>query len=385
MADERSDTSPEAALNAEAVERRSFSTTRKGFDPNEVRGFLFEVARELRSSERRQEQLTTKLHEAERRSASFDQLDDSEILRRFGEQTAHLLADAHVTAAGIREQAQRDAQAVAAEVENEINDVRRATESKVASILAEAEMERERRINEADFVIAGRLADTERRCADLRRAAEVDAERYAQATLERCRELVFEAQGARERLLRDLARRSRIATAQVEQLRAGRERLLESYRNVRRSFDDVAQDLQRADAEARAASDDVATRLDGIVETSPATLIQELGLITDTSVPDDIDSVLRSWTNDDGYASTMFDGSSALASITDISSLLPGNSMNGDGPHLRVIHPDDAVASKTLMMSRLSRSLLKSLQTLRLPAISAPTIRAIRLSSLMSY
>ncbi|MGP8205158.1 MAG: hypothetical protein ACLQVK_03715, partial [Acidimicrobiales bacterium] len=48
-----------------------------------------------------------------------------------------------------------------------------------------------------------------------------------------------------------------LGSVQVEQLRAGRERLLDAYLVVRRTLDDVTDELQRADAEARAAADAV--------------------------------------------------------------------------------------------------------------------------------
>ncbi len=65
------------------------------------------------------------------------------------------------------------------------------------------------------------------------------------------------AQSVREKILADLARRRRVATVQIEQLRAGRERLLESYGVVRRTLEEVHDELQRADAEARGAAEQV--------------------------------------------------------------------------------------------------------------------------------
>jgi hypothetical protein len=73
--------------------------------------------------------------------------------------------------------------------------------------------------------------------------------------------MVSEAQALRERLLGDLARRRKLAHAQVEQLRAGRERLLEAYRVVRRTLDEVTQELQSAEVEARAAAEAAGRRL----------------------------------------------------------------------------------------------------------------------------
>jgi hypothetical protein len=150
---------------------------------------------------------------------------------------------------------------------------------------------------------------------------------------------VFEAQGARERLLRDLARRGRIANAQVEQLKAGRERLLESYRTVRRTLDEVTDDLTRADTEARAASDDVATRLEGVAEISTNNLISDLGLAGEVDLPDDVEEMLKSWIDGDPADQPATDGATALAQIVSISK---GSS---DGPHLRLVIDGEDIPS----------------------------------------
>src|SRR5439155_23055495 len=75
------------------------------------------------------------------------------------------------------------------------------------------------------------------------------------------REMVTEAHALRERLLGDLARRRKLAHAQVEQLRAGRERLLDAYRIVRRTLDEVTDELQSAETEARAAAEAAGRRI----------------------------------------------------------------------------------------------------------------------------
>src|SRR5919198_1463926 len=77
------------------------------------------------------------------------------------------------------------------------------------------------------------------------------AEAEIEAARSRGKEMVGEAQAVRERLLTDLARRRRIGQTQVEQLRAGRERLIEAYRVVRRTLDEVTEELSVAEAEAR--------------------------------------------------------------------------------------------------------------------------------------
>ena len=69
--------------------------------------------------------------------------------------------------------------------------------------------------------------------------------------------MIQAAQDLRETILTDLARRRNLATVQIDQLRAGRERLLDAYLVVRRTLDEVTDELQRAGAEAKAAADAV--------------------------------------------------------------------------------------------------------------------------------
>ena len=70
-----------------------------------------------------------------------------------------------------------------------------------------------------------------------------------------CREMVEEAQALRSRVLADLSRRRKVLHAQIEQLRAGREHLAETVLAVRRSVDGIADELFRAEDEARLAAE----------------------------------------------------------------------------------------------------------------------------------
>ena len=102
----------------------------------------------------------------------------------------------------------------------------------------------------ANEVWAKALADAE----ELRRSAQQDATAVAEEAAQKGQDSIEAAEVVREKVLTDLARRRKLATVQIEQLRAGRERLLDAYLVVRRTLDEVTNELQRADAEARAAA-----------------------------------------------------------------------------------------------------------------------------------
>ncbi|MEL7208814.1 MAG: DivIVA domain-containing protein, partial [Actinomycetota bacterium] len=111
-------------------------------------------------------------------------------------------------------------------------------------------------------------ADAEREAAreEGRRAGEAEGEqRLAAATSEaeavvedakaEGRRLVQEAHTVRRRMLEDLARRRRALRQQVEQLRGGRERLLEAYEVVGHTMREATEELAAALPEARAAAE----------------------------------------------------------------------------------------------------------------------------------
>ncbi len=82
--------------------------------------------------------------------------------------------------------------------------------------------------------------------------AETEAAAIVESARQQGREMLDEARAARERVLVDLGRRRNLLQAQVEELRQGRDRLLDAYRVVKRTFLDATEAL--AQVEARAVS-----------------------------------------------------------------------------------------------------------------------------------
>ena len=85
--------------------------------------------------------------------------------------------------------------------------------------------------------------------------AKLEAEALVTQTRAECRSMVQEAQELRARVLADLARRRRVLHSQIEQLRAGRERLAETIGDVRVAVDQITDELFRAEDEARLAAE----------------------------------------------------------------------------------------------------------------------------------
>lgn len=329
------DSADPGALDPDAIVRRDFTSTFRGFDQQEVRAFQNEVSRQVRTLRDRQAELERKVEEAERRAGAAEEPDESRLTALLGEETARILDAAREAANEIRAKAEaKTAQLVreaqdestrmttdAAEVlrlrtteaEEAARSIRSAAEAERDRLLgdatneaerlvgdatteadrvrteasAAAEQERSQATAEAERATADAAAEAERVLGEARTEAEellgaaraeaellsteattardqavTDAAEAVEAGRQQGRDMVNEAQVVRERILTDLARRRKAARAQLEQLRAGRERLLEAYAVVRRTLDEATTELTVAVPEARLAAEAAGRRVD---------------------------------------------------------------------------------------------------------------------------
>lgn len=197
-------------IGADDVARRQFNTAFRGFDQHEVRAFLAQIAAELASLHERERGLRERLAAVEDRPAarevSGDDLEDA-----LGTEMARVLHAAREAAAEIRGRA----------------------EESVARLLREANDDAAR--------------------------VHAEAEEAAKATLEEAqrqgKEMLAEAQAVRERILKDLNRRRKAAAGELEQLVAGRARLLAAYEVVRTTLDQATGELTGVEADAGLVAD----------------------------------------------------------------------------------------------------------------------------------
>ena len=242
MADDR-------RLSADEVASRVFPTSFRGLDPHEVRAFLQRIADQVEAAEAREAAMATRLAEAEER-ANHPDVDEDTLLRVLGDETARVMRAAKEAAADLRARAEESVEQILRDAHDEAKRTRAAADSVLAERSALAEQEAAAVIEEARAEAEAQLA-----------AARAEAETALDEVRARAKEMVVEAQAARERILSDLTRRRRIAHVQVEQLRAGRDRLLDAYRMVRSTLEEVTDELQKAEAEARQAAEATARRL----------------------------------------------------------------------------------------------------------------------------
>lgn len=91
--------------------------------------------------------------------------------------------------------------------------------------------------------------------------ARVDVTTELEDAKRRGRAMVTEAQTVRRRVLEDLVRRRKVLRRQIEQLRVGRERLLEAYEVVAQTVQEATQELGVAVPSAQAAAERAGRRL----------------------------------------------------------------------------------------------------------------------------
>ncbi len=274
-------------MSVDDVVGRSFSTVRKGLDELEVREWLRVVGAELAAARRLEPQLRDQIAALEGRGPGRVELSGEQLLQALGDETSRVLRAAQEAADDIRRNAEERASSLVREAHDESrrlrDDARTVLERKTVqaettaaeirdeaeriatSLRADAETTFEQTIAEAEARAQAMVDDAdvyarrERRDADdhaerVRTDAELraselvaEAERQSVQEIETARttgrEMVGEAQAVRERMLSDLARRKAAATARLDDLRAGRDRLLEAYRIVRLTLEEATEAL----------------------------------------------------------------------------------------------------------------------------------------------
>ncbi len=230
-------------LAPDDVARHTFGSVRRGFDPNEVRAYLESIAVSLRGVADREKELFAELAAAEHRAA-HPVLDEATLTAAVGAETARVLHSAHEVADEMVANAEAEATRLLTECRDEIDKLRAQTEARLTEQSAASE------------AAAGELRQrTDQQIASGLEAARNEAEELMSQAREQCRAMIEEAQGLRARVLADLARRRKVLHVQIEQLRAGRERLSDTVNDVRRSVDTIAEDLFAAEDNARLAAE----------------------------------------------------------------------------------------------------------------------------------
>ncbi len=259
-------------IDLSLLDHAQFPLVRRGFEPAAVRALLRRVAAEIADLRRQGDELNERLLEAEKeisdQGPDGGRLDAHRVASALGSEAMQVLEAAHVAATERTERAEREAAAIEEAATSAANTIRTEAVSAADAIRAEGSALRDEVIAEAQETAAG-LVESGR---------------------VRGREMVSEAQVLRERILLDLGRKRQSGRTQVEQLRAGRDRLLESLAVVQKSVEAAVADLLASVPEARRAAERAGLRTGESPEPTLAELeaeVEEARLIGHLLIEDD--------------------------------------------------------------------------------------------------
>jgi hypothetical protein len=262
------------SLNPDEIARRTFPSARKGVDGDAVRRYLESVADELRAVLEREGQLRRRALEAERKAAEPPVLDEATLSRAVGAETARILQTAHDAGRDVVARAETRAGEVVAEAEAQAAE-RGATAHEEASAALEAATEEAAALVQTALAEATALQESAQAEAEaLTTAAQEDAVALLSTTRQRCREAVREAKQLRRSVLEDLVERRRALFVQLEQLRSGRDSLVEVVDVVGGAVNELRDRLERAEHDARVAAAEAGDKAELLAEDEVDTLLE---------------------------------------------------------------------------------------------------------------
>ena len=311
-------------LSVDDVANRVFATGMRGYSTNEVRSFLRRVSEELAAAREREEQLLATLDDLEEQLHSPRPLDEQQLLDALGEETARLLRTAREAADDIRKRAEERSARVMEEAQDEAHRMRTDAQEILSVRSQEAEAVAAEIVGEAETRAAEVRTENERTAEEQRMLAETEAAGIVEDARHQGREMLDEARAARERVLVDLGRRRSLLQAQVEELRQGRDRLLDAYRVVKRTFLDATEAL--AQVEARAASGRTLAPEAG--EVGDETAVHEIAV--DVALEAASEPAESSQSIDDADADAR--GAGALADVDSLFARIRAGQQEGDVP-----------------------------------------------------
>lgn len=255
-----------STMNPDEIPRRTFPAARKGVDADAVRRYLDSVADDVRVLLDRETQLRRRLAEAEKRASEPPVLDEATLHRAVGAETARVLQSAS--------EAARD---MVARAEARAAELIAGAKADAAARTSAAEEESARLLEAAADRAGATAADAQAEATALKEAAEQEAEAIIEAarddavslldtTKQRCRQTVRDARQRRKAVLSDLVERRRSLFVQLEQLRSGRDSLVEVVEAVEETVEALKVRLADAEHDARMAAAEGGDRAEAFVD-----------------------------------------------------------------------------------------------------------------------
>lgn len=234
-------------LNPDEIAEREFAHGFRGYDVHEVRSYLRAVAGEVARMGAATDLSEVSAPDPRTDAAESGPLSRERLVEMVGDEAARVLHAAEDASAAIRGRAEEKVARMFREARAEAAQIRAKADQARADLLETSEAAR----SGADDAAASIMAQ-----------AEVDAQASRDSAVEQGKAMLTEAQGAREKVLRDLARKRKSARRELAQLRAGIDQLHESYDELRSMLDTSSMVVDGAVDDARRAAADAAHRFE---------------------------------------------------------------------------------------------------------------------------
>ena len=256
MADRLPTETPFERMDPDQVSQQSFAVIRKGFDKGQVQAYLVSVSNQIKAGQQQIRDLREQVTQAD---------EQPEPETQFSSEGVKLL-DSDVEAS--RRQTQTEAGEMATRA-------RRLAEQ-LQTTVAELRSQQEVSGAEALAELLEQAYEQAHSVAGLLQEARDQAEAEVEHGRDQGREIVEQAKALRLTVLRDMARRRQTARAQVERLRAGRDKLISILSEARTAVDQSIDSAKLSLAEAKVLADAAARRVEDEAQPTDLALLSEL-------------------------------------------------------------------------------------------------------------
>ncbi len=253
-----SDALPESPqLEPSDLSQATFTRTRKGLEPAQVRSLLGRAEDALRVWASRDSIMTAQLDDMRRRLESAEDLDEAKVTEMLGSQTARVISAAREASAEIRSAASEEAAAFVADAQSQAEEAAEKLQGETEAAWELASAAKETAVEEASVMLAEAKARAETELSNARELADqtLDDSRQAATELaersgEKADDLISDAQSRHDELIAAASSIFDENTARAEE--AATAIRLEAERSAEELQAEAEQNLEIANSEASA-------------------------------------------------------------------------------------------------------------------------------------
>ena len=256
MAERPDGDTPFERVNPEEVSSQGFAVARKGFDQKQVQAYLVSLGNQIMVGQQQ-------IRDLREQVAQIDARPEPEP--EFSSQGVKLLDD------GV-EASRRLTQTEAIEMATRAGWLVENLDKTVEALRSQQDLADAGEVVE----LLEKAGEQAQAVAGLLQEAREQAEAEVEHGRVQGREIVEQAKALRLTVLRDMARRRQTARAQVERLRAGRDKLMASLSDARHSIEQSLESAKLSLAEAKVVADAAARRVEDETEPTDLALLSEL-------------------------------------------------------------------------------------------------------------